>query len=348
MEWKNPFRQNFKKGIVMMNRLIKLNNILLFFGVFLLNSIYFPANLFAVKTNGNSVIYTDTERKPPTIRTEVIRVEKGNIYEKPEINSKIITEVYKGDQIGILYEQDEWFGVMLKDKRLGWIHKSVLIQDSEILSKTDDSSKYTLSQIEKPTAKEPNQQYQQLIVKVSMGRVREKPSLNAGVDFGLKKGDIVSLIDSSDDWYFIQDSFGRKGWAHNSLFDTQVGSEKISQESELMPTDSSQKILYDIQFVLNNQEERIVFKLSGFNPPNSFALEEDIPKVVCDFKNTELGKGVSKVIKVGGNLIDQIRIGVHKGKETKTRVVLDLKPHKSYEVEQLFFKKDNTYVLIFK
>lgn len=94
--------------------------------------------------------------------------------------------------------------------------------------------------------------------------------------------------------------------------------------------------------------EKVFFLVNGFYPPRYLALEGDSPRIACDFFGARLGKGVGRCIEVNGRLIQQIRTAVHGGKEPKVRVVLDLVPGKSYDVEQIFYQKDNLYVITVK
>ncbi|MFC1516352.1 SH3 domain-containing protein [Thermodesulfobacteriota bacterium] len=57
-----------------------------------------------------------------------------------------------------------------------------------------------------------------LTIKVDIGRVRAEPSLDAGIKFRLKKGARVSPVETREDWYLIEVSDGRSGWAHKNLF----------------------------------------------------------------------------------------------------------------------------------
>jgi hypothetical protein len=95
-------------------------------------------------------------------------------------------------------------------------------------------------------------------------------------------------------------------------------------------------------------EEKVFFLVNGFYPPRRLALEGDRPRIACDFFGARLGKGIDRCIKVNGRLIQQIRTAVYQGENPKVRVVLDLVPGKNYEVEQIFYKKENLYVIIVK
>lgn len=95
----------------------------------------------------------------------------------------------------------------------------------------------------------------------------------------------------------------------------------------------------------SNKGEMILFKLNDFYPPIVFGLEESLPRVVCDFMNTTAAQEVANVIECDGKFIKTIRVGRHSN-PNKVRVVLDLVPNKNYDLQQVFFKEDNLFVII--
>ena len=95
----------------------------------------------------------------------------------------------------------------------------------------------------------------------------------------------------------------------------------------------------------SNRGEMVLFKLSEFHPPVVFGIEEGVPRVVCDFKNTTAATGVSNRIKADGRYVRSIRVGRHRNPD-KIRVVLDLEPDNNYDLQQVFFKDDNLFVII--
>ncbi|MFZ3048075.1 MAG: AMIN domain-containing protein [Desulfatirhabdiaceae bacterium] len=94
-----------------------------------------------------------------------------------------------------------------------------------------------------------------------------------------------------------------------------------------------------------NQSESVMIVLTGFHPPEISTVDNGIPRIICDFHDVRLRPGINRLIEINGKFIQRIRIGIHKEPARKTRVVLDLVPSRDYEVEQLFYQKDNTYSL---
>ncbi len=94
-----------------------------------------------------------------------------------------------------------------------------------------------------------------------------------------------------------------------------------------------------------NRGEMVLFKLNAFHPPTVFGVEEGLPRVVCDFKGAEAARNVPNVIKTNGKYVHTIRIG-RDNTPKKVRVVLDLTSNRNYDLQQVFFKDDNLFVII--
>ncbi len=116
--------------------------------------------------------------------------------------------------------------------------------------------------------------------------------------------------------------------------------------------DTSPEILGEVPVLLNvsyedttNNKEMVLFKLNGFYPPVVFAIEEDEPRVVCDFLDTRLGENIKNVLNSSGNYINKVRVARHIN-PGKVRVVLDLVANYDYDLKQVFFKEDNLFVVI--
>ena len=91
--------------------------------------------------------------------------------------------------------------------------------------------------------------------------------------------------------------------------------------------------------------EMVMFKLNGFHPPSVHGVEEGIPRVICDFNNTRLVDATKSLIKTDGKFVKVIRTSKTK-KPEKVRVVIDLEPNRNYDLQQVFFKEDNLFVII--
>ncbi len=104
--------------------------------------------------------------------------------------------------------------------------------------------------------------------------------------------------------------------------------------------------LIDITFDDNSKKgEMVLFHLDDFHPPTVSAVEKDTPRVFCDFMAMGLGAKVQKDISVKGKYVRRIHTTEHK-KPDKVQVVLELAPDRDYDLQQVFFKNDNLFVLI--
>ena len=105
-------------------------------------------------------------------------------------------------------------------------------------------------------------------------------------------------------------------------------------------------ILHGIDFDPKSKRgETISFKLNGFHPPVVFGIEEDIPRIVCFFKNASAGKELRDVIGTRGQHVRAIKVGKYQNPDN-IRVVLELVPGYNYDLQQVFFKDDNVFMLI--
>lgn len=104
--------------------------------------------------------------------------------------------------------------------------------------------------------------------------------------------------------------------------------------------------LLDISFDdSSNRGEMVLFHLNDFYPPTVSAIEKENPRVLCDFKNMSLAEGVRESIVASGKFVKHIRSEKHKNPD-KIRIILELSPERDYDLQQVFFKNDNLFVLI--
>lgn len=126
----------------------------------------------------------------------------------------------------------------------------------------------------------------------------------------------------------------------------EVATEPIPEAETVAPPVKTDPELESIKFDPSSPKgEMVMFKLSGFFPPSVHGVEEGIPRVICDFNNTKLAGSAKKLIKTEGKFVRSIRTSKTK-KPEKVRVVIDLEPNHSYDLQQVFFKDDNLFVII--
>ncbi|MEZ4525423.1 MAG: SH3 domain-containing protein [Desulfobacterales bacterium] len=258
----------------------------------------------------------------------LVRIPSARVREKPSLSSDIRFGLRKGEKVDVITQEKNWYQIRSQDGRTGWaFHSLFRLLPSE-----------TASQPREAKEAEGIQPFQ-AVTKIELARIRELPSFESDVLFRVKKGETVSVTEIKEDWFRIENKEGKSGWAHHLHFS------RLPSATGISPP-----VISAIRFETDSDEaEKVIIALNGFHPPDeTFPLDEEVPPVVCDFYEVSLAEGIDKIIPVNGKLIRTIRLGIHKGSRPKVRVVVDLDPRKKYGVEQVFFKKDNLYTLIFK
>ena len=135
--------------------------------------------------------------------------------------------------------------------------------------------------------------------------------------------------------------------ASKSGADSRLKSEPLSPKASIISS-SSKKIL-DIALDLTSPSaEMITIVLTGLFPPETQVIEGKIPKIICDFPDVLMDKTIKRVIPINGRYVLEVRTGIHPPPEPKSRVVIELAPNHDYEVEQLFYEKNNRYSMIIR
>ncbi len=132
--------------------------------------------------------------------------------------------------------------------------------------------------------------------------------------------------------------------------DQQTQVARPEQPPEPLSTDEADivPVLLDVAFEKSiNESETVLFRLNHFYPPLVFGIEKGEPRVVCDFFDAEIADQIPPVIEAGGQFIDRIMV-TNESDPDKVRVELVLMPNRNYDLQQLFFKEDNLFVVIVK
>lgn len=104
--------------------------------------------------------------------------------------------------------------------------------------------------------------------------------------------------------------------------------------------------LLDISFDDSSDKgEMVLFHLNDFHPPAVSAVEKDRPRVLCEFTAMGLGKAIQKTILANGKYVENIHTKKLNNPD-RVQVVLELTPDRDYDLQQVFFKNDNLFVLI--
>jgi hypothetical protein len=112
---------------------------------------------------------------------------------------------------------------------------------------------------------------------------------------------------------------------------------------------SSQPVsIESISFKKNpGKEEKLLFTVNNFQPPIIIGIEEGIPRIICDFPNTAVAEKIPELIETQGQFIQQVRVEKN-ASQSSIRLILELIPNRHYDLEQIFYKEENLYVLLVK
>jgi len=125
-------------------------------------------------------------------------------------------------------------------------------------------------------------------------------------------------------------------------------SEKTDAENSAKPAASETSktpVLLSVSFdnAFSQSGEMVLLQLSDFQPPVISTKEKNPPMIFCDFAGASVGERVMSEISAGGKFVEKIRVV---GEGSNVRVSLDLVPGSNYDLQQVYFKEDNLFVLI--
>ena len=164
-------------------------------------------------------------------------------------------------------------------------------------------------------------------------------------EIGDRKGEKKEPGDTALDKTQVSDSEAEEERKDEDSAGKPVENAILAQITKEEP-DPVEPLLSNVSFERTaNDSEMVLFKLNDFYPPIVFGIEKGNPRVVCDFLDTELAESVLSVIQTQGTYVSRIRTALHDNPH-KVRVVLDLVPNRNYDLQQVFFKEDNLFVII--
>ena len=213
--------------------------------------------------------------------------------------------------------------------------------DQQNVLSPPETEKRPVKEVDKASLQAGAETGKRLFVKVHVGNVREEPSTTSRVKFRLEMGDPVTVTGKRGGWVAVKLDDGRFGWVYHTLLTDSI----VPQKATARATREIKAIRPE---VAAKDVAKVIFELNGPFPPQTMIVEGEKPRVVCDFFDAGLASDIGDSIEVNNGIVEKIRTGMHKWPEFKVRVVLDLVPERNYEVDQIFFEKENYYVLVVK
>jgi len=256
-----------------------------------------------------------------------LNIDTGIIRERPSIYANVKTMIKKGDTVSVIAEKDDkWYQVQLNDGSTGWIHRRLF--ESSQIQKTD-------SQAGSSQRLEPTESRQKLVEQTESLKPTEKLE--------------PTETEHSGSSQRLEPTETEHSGSSQRLEPTVKVANKI-KEPKVVKKSGMIRLIKDIQFEKSSDtEEKVIFTLNDeFAPAKTFFLNENNKiNIVCDFSDTQLAEGVASSVKVNGNLIKTIRIGLHEKADPKLRVVMDMVSGKKYHLNHILIKNEKRYVLIF-
>ena len=152
-----------------------------------------------------------------------VQTVEGKLYAQPVKIAPVMETLEKGAKVLVLHQKGDWYAVSLPDQRLGWAHQSIFTPEKTI-AKTEpppraeaDEASAPAPEDETPEASASLAAGQNAVLKVASGRVRNAPSRDAGLAFGLIKGDPFTVLAKQGDWYQIRTAKDQTGWVYHTL-----------------------------------------------------------------------------------------------------------------------------------
>ena len=122
-------------------------------------------------------------------------------------------------------------------------------------------------------------------------------------------------------------------------------SQEEKKSAEITPSEKK-PLLESVKFDgASSKGEMVMFKLNDFYPPAVHGVEEGTPTVICEFAGMQLADTVERNIKAKGKFVRSIRVSKHKNPD-RIKVTLELESNRNYDLQQVFFKDDNLFVII--
>jgi len=256
-------------------------------------------------------------------------VDQQDVLTSPETDKRAVKDVEKGGSIATREDIDP---KLPADKKAV---AQEIAPGPDVTAKTEKGSS---RKVDKAPLQAGAETGKRLYVKVYVGNVREEPSMTSRVKFRLEMGDPVTVTGKRGGWVAVKLDNGRFGWVYHTLLTdsivAQKATDRITREVKAIRPEVAAKGVV-----------KVVFELNGPFPPQTMIVEGKKPRVVCDFFDAGFASDIGDSIEVNNGIVEKIRTGVHKWPKFKIRVVLDLVPERNYEVDQIFFEKENYFVL---
>ena len=281
---------------------------------------------------------TDPAATAPAANTEIDflpkskEVVQGKVHKQPSENARVVGFVRQGEMVTVFLRNGDWYAVNFGDNMVGWVPRRIFATPEPFEAPEEEEFRPG------PQTGVEDQVAEELLLAVVPAGLRENPNPEENPSSSLDGTEKLKLIHTKGSWLRVELESGGTGWIHSNFVAMAKAGEKTEQTGPAVITaigaDKSEKNM-----------ETVKVDIDRVFVPETFVLEGEKPRIVCDFFGATLHPDVAKEIVVNGQYIEKIRIGAYENPERKLRIVLDLKVGKDYEVQQVFFEKESLYSL---
>lgn len=137
----------------------------------------------------------------------------------------------------------------------------------------------------------------------------------------------------------------KKDQKETTIAKTDTQTQDVEEVAPKQPVPMRSPVLRSVNFdnAFSQSGEMVLLQLSDFEPPEISTQEKDPPRIYCDFLGAEIAEGLAESFDAGGDYVKSIQV---LKEDMRVRVVLDLIPGANYDLQQVYFKEDNLFVLI--
>lgn len=210
------------------------------------------------------------------------------------------------------------------------------------------------------------QEWGRIMSATEKANIRAARSIEAKITGQLNAGDRVRADSLKDGWYAVfapdelkRNESGARGYVFAQRLTavpvpvpaasriTDRKTESLAQTSQGAPASPKEPPLEVKNIAVKFEpagHEKVFIDFNRDVAPELFSIEGKDPRIVIDIKNvSSVRKGLTR-INVRGKLIRQIRSSLDHASR-QLRIVVDLSPSISYEVDPAFYRAEKIYVL---
>ncbi len=310
---------------------------------------FFPGMVFAEEGHSDamveSILFLGEKSGKETVQVQLNGDIEPKMFELPGEKPRVVF-----DFVGTSYGEKKKRvikagGKIVKRIRVGVHHQPV--SKTRIVIDLANDQKYTIDQRFVPTTK---------VLEIQVSLKQKDDGVKEVVSEQIPSASMRDGIREEKNATVLPDAQMVKPTGQKNISDTQsvslmadrkpVTSQSQNEASLVPEPNKAAPTLLSVSYEeTTNKKEMVLFRVSGFHPPVVFAIEEEEPRIVCDFLDVLLGENIEDVLNSDGNYIKRVRVARHSSPE-KVRVVLDLVADNNYELKQVFFKEDNLFVVV--